>query len=158
VKRSVASLKPEPVTSDPGRAKRKQIVAAQRVAAMGAPRTAAEKLARAKRRRRKAAEAQGRVMTPEGLSPKFKARLQAAEKAAASDPEARAMVAKARLAKRIEVAKREAGISDKPIPTRFMGAQSAVELERSSMAAPLPPRMSDVRSGAAVAPKKKRAS
>lgn len=155
-KRSVESLARPSERADHETALRKRLVKAQRQAVLRSPKTPLERIGAAKRKRRKEAEAQGRIMTPEGFTPKFKARLQAAERSAATDPESRALIAKARLAKRIEVAKREAGISVKPVPERFMGAANVLELERSPMAAPLPPRMGDVRAGAGEAPRKRR--
>lgn len=152
--RSVASLL-HGTEHDHAKALRKNLVRAQRIARL-IPKTPAERLALGRKRRRKEAEAQGRVLTPDGLTLKMKAQLQAAQRHAEADPQARAVIASATLRKRIEVAKRENGISLKPVPQRFMGASSAEALERSEGAAPLPPRIADVRASAAQPAKRRR--
>lgn len=109
------------------------------------PKTFRSKLDRAKRAKAKAKEAEARTLTAAGLSPAFAAKLQDAANRAESDPEARALVEKARLAKRIDIAKREHGIG-KPAPTRFMGATiPEYEAAVDKAAGVIPPRLTDVR-------------
>lgn len=114
-------------------------------------------MARAKKSRKAKREAELRTLTAAGLAPEFAARLQDAAKRSDTDPEARAYLDKARLAKRIEVAKRESGIGDPArTPTRFMGAtRPEYEAAVDNPTKAIPPRMSDVRA-AGEQPKKAR--
>jgi hypothetical protein len=109
------------------------------------PPTLGQRLSRAKRAKAKAKEAESRTLTAAGLAPAFAAKLQAATRQAATDPKARALIEKARLAKRIDIAKRENGIG-KPAPTRFMGATvPEYEAAVDSHAGAIPPRLTDTR-------------
>lgn len=125
----------------------KQLLSARRRASIK-PKTPRERLAIAKRQKAKEREAAMRTLTATGLTPSFAAKLQAAAHRAATDPEARAMLEKAQLAKRIDVAKREHGITDRPVAKRFMG-QTIAEYESHANAvpgaAPVPPRLSEMR-------------
>lgn len=129
----------------PTRSKLQKALRHAAVTAAVKPRTHKTRLERAKRAKAKAKEAESRTLTAAGLAPALAAKLQAAAKRAATDPEARALVAKAQLAKRIEIAKRESGIG-KPSPTRFMGATiTEYEAAVDKAAGVIPPRLSDVR-------------
>lgn len=122
------------------------------------PLTPRERLAKAKRQKAKEREAAERTLTATGLTPKFAAKLQAAAKQAATDPEARAMLEKAQLAKRIDIAKRENGITERPVARRFMGVTIAeYETAANSVpgAAPVPPRLSETRAVPPEKPKKR---
>ena len=135
----------------------KKLRSAAHAARIKPPLTHKERLAHARKQRKRDEEAAARTLTAAGLAPAFAAKLQAAARAQESDPEARALVEKARLAKRIEIAKRESGVGNPEMtPTKFMGAsqpeyEAAVDRAASGFGVPLPPRISDARK----APEKK---
>lgn len=135
----------------------RQLLTARRKARLK-PMTSRERLALARKRKLKQKEAESRTLTAAGLAPVFAGRLQAAAKKAQTDPQARALIERARLAKRIDIAKRESGVGDPGrTPTRFMGA-SVTEYEAAvDSALKVPPRLSDVRKPAEE-PKKGRRS
>jgi len=104
----------------------------------------AEVLERRKVRARKAA-ALASQMLPDGITPKLRASIMAAHRRRENDPATQAMVARAKLTKRVQMAKEHAGISKLGEPPRFLGMDN-VELERE-VANSLPPSMSEIRAG-----------
>lgn len=127
----------------------KQLQKAQRTARLK-PLTLQERMLRAKKAKKAKREAEMRTLTAAGLRPDFAAKLQDAARRAETDPEARALLDRARLARRIDVAKRESGIGDvSRTPTRFMGAaQPEYEAAVDNPTKAIPPRLSDLRQAA----------
>jgi hypothetical protein len=120
------------------------------------PLTPKERLALNKRRKAREKAAAENTLTAAGLAPKFAAKLQAAAKHAETDPDARALIDRARLAKRIEVARREGstgGVTTSVLErelrsrsARIAGASvSEYEAAADAPEAAIPPRLSETR-------------
>lgn len=77
---------------------------------------------RRKRRLRQQAEERALSATlPDGTSPRLRANLIAANRRHAEDPEVQKRIKHAQTARRVQMAKREAGITDQGPPKTFMG-------------------------------------
>lgn len=122
----------------------KQIVSRTRSAAIKAGQVTERDRMLAKRKRKAAADARALSETlPDGTTPKLRASLGAAYRRHADDPETQERVARAQTAKRVEMAKRESGITDQGPPKRFLGMdedQWAQEVQNS-----LPPPIGELR-------------
>lgn len=100
------------------------------------------------RKRRLAAQAaSASASLPDGTSPKLRANLMAAQRRHDEDPAIQGTLARAKMAKRVQMAKEEAGLSRVGEPPKFMG-MDAEELEREVQAC-VPPPMSSFRPGKA---------
>jgi hypothetical protein len=84
----------------------------------------------------------------------MRARLSAAHRRAETDPERVAQFEAAKLAKRVQIAKREAGIPDANRPLKFMGMDPKQHAEAVD-ACVLPPAMTTLRKVEAKPAKKK---
>ncbi len=76
---------------------------------------------RARRRRQEASRRLSSQLLPDGLTPALRARLSAAHRRAETDPAKVALLERAKLVKRVQLAKREANIPDADKPMKFMG-------------------------------------
>jgi len=101
--------------------------------------TSQEAAKRARLKRLKAAQSHAAADLPNGLSPKLAASLGAAKRRHDEDPVIQGKLHRAQLAKRVQMAKEEAGMGG-AAPVKFMGMDAA-ELEREVVAT-LPPPMS----------------
>ena len=112
------------------------------------PRRRAEK---ARKSRQVRAARLSSQLLPDGLTPALRAKLSAAHRRAESDPDKVALLERAALAKRVQLAKREAGIPGADKPMKFMGMDPK-EHEQAVTECELPPAMTTFRKEA---PKKK---
>ena len=104
--------------------------------------TAQERGQKKRKARQLQSERSASALLPDGTTPKLRASLIAAHKRQQEDPEAKRKVERAKLAKRVQLAKREAGMDDSA-PIKFMGMDET-ELERA-VERSLPPRISETR-------------
>ncbi len=124
-----------------------------RARAAETPRRRAEK---ARKSRQVRAARMSSQLLPDGLTPALRAKLSAAHRRAESDPEKVALLERAALAKRVQLAKREAGIPGADRPLKFMG-MDAKEHEKAVEECVLPPAMTAFRKEAPKKAKKKKA-
>ena len=102
-------------------------------------------LRRKRKERAKKAQALASQLLPDGTTPKLRASLMAAQRRHADDPKVQAALSRAKMSKRVQMAKEHAGLSKKGEPPKFLGMDST-ELERE-LVATLPPPMSQLRAG-----------
>jgi hypothetical protein len=96
-----------------------------------------------KEREKRKEQALASQLLPDGTTPKLRASIMAAQRRHAEDPKTQELLERAKLAKRVQMAKRESGITDGAPPERFMGMdQKTWELE---VANALPPPIGAIR-------------
>lgn len=128
--------KPGKTARDIAKRARKARLAASQV-------TPRDVLAARRKARLRDKRAQASAQLPDGTSPALRAKLMAAQRHHETDPIVQATLARAKLSKRVQMAKEEAGISSIGEPPKFVGLD-AVELERE-MASVVPPPIATYR-------------
>lgn len=114
---------------DPKAGVRKVVSRAQQAAVRASKISQRDLVMRRRKNRQREAAAHATELAPEGIPLKLKARIMAAHRRHEESPETVAMLERAQTARRVQVAKREAGITDQGPPAKFMGMDQA-EWER----------------------------
>ncbi len=105
----------------PGKQRRAILSATRRALLRKQRETPREAIVRKRKRRLAQEKRTASELLPDGISPKMRASIMAAHRRQQDDPDTQDKLARAKLAKRVEMAKREAGI-DRGLPLpKFLG-------------------------------------
>ena len=127
----------------PGKLKRELSSRARKALLRAAKRSPMDAVKRRRAARLRAALAHASASLPDGTTPKLRAALMAAQRRNAQDPQVQETFRRAAMAKRVQMAKQEAGVSAQGAPERFMGLnQEELDLEIRNA---LPPPMKAIR-------------